>query len=82
MDSLAETPSSNQFFQVREYGRYISTQHKDIYQTPVAKFVFVICPSQSYIKTAVVLLATSVKRPNMDDYKKLALCIRYIRSKV
>ena len=46
----------------------------------VAKIFFMRCHSQLNLKTIIALLTTGVNYPNLDNYKNLARCARYIRA--
>ena len=48
----------------------------------VAKILFVSCCSQTYLNMDTSFLTKRVKYPNLDYYKKLALCVRRIRAKM
>ena len=82
MDGLTETPNANRIFHVREDGAKLSRQHQDLFQTLVSKILFVGCQWQPNPKTAIDLLITRVKHTNLDGYKNLARCGRYIRATV
>ena len=48
----------------------------------VANILFVSCHSQTNLKSSIEFLTTRVNQPNLDNYKKLARCVRYIRDTV
>ena len=79
MDSLIDTSAANHLFQVRDDGGDLSLQQKDLYRTLAENILFVSCCLQPDLKTSISLLTTRVKQPNIENYKKLARCIRYIR---
>ena len=66
-------------FIVREYEGTLTGTQADLFQTLVAKILFVRCRSRPDLKMALAFLTTRVLNPDEDDYKKLARTIPYIR---
>ena len=79
MDSVSDTPASNHMFQVQEYGGTLTPVQANLFQTCLAKILFVSCRSRSDLKTVPSFLTTRVLNPDEDNYKKLDCTIQYIR---
>ena len=61
MDNLVETLYANHIFQVGEDGGEISTNNQDLFWTLAENIIFMICRSQTDIKTTIDFLTTRVK---------------------
>ena len=57
----------------------LSEEHADLFHHMTAKLLFLCKRSRPDIQTAVAFLCTRVKCPDIDDYKKLARVIKYLR---
>ena len=79
MDNAAKTPETNHVFQVQEDGGMLASLQADLFRNLVAKILFVSFQSRPGLKTALSFFTMQVRNPDQDDYKKLALAIRYTR---
>ena len=80
MVDIYKTPSANNMFIVREYEGTLTGTQADLFQTLVAKILFVRCRSRPDLKMALDFLTTQVRNPDGDEYKKLNRTIHYIGS--
>ena len=80
MDGLAETPAASHLFQTRTDAKSMSREQADLFRTMVAKILFVACRSRPDLKLALAFLTTRVRNPDLDDHRKLARLVRYIRA--
>ena len=77
----APTPAASHLFQVRSEGtEHLPKDKADVFHHMVAKLLFLSQRARPDIKTAVSFLCTRVKSPDMDDWKKLARVMRYLRA--
>jgi hypothetical protein len=77
---VAATPAGNHLFQVnKENPVLLEEKEKEFFHHNVAKLLFLSKRARPDIQTAVAFLTTWVKSPDVDDYKKLARVMRYLR---
>jgi hypothetical protein len=84
MDGEAPTPASNHLFDVNEKSAEMQLDKKtaDLFHHNVAKLLFLCKRARPDIQTSVSFLCTRVKKPDVDDYKKLARVMKYLRSTI
>jgi len=80
MSGTARTPASAFLFEINNKNPEYLTIHKaNEFHTLVAKLLFLCKRARRDIQTAVSFLYTRVKKPDVDDYKKLGRVIKYLR---
>lgn len=83
MDGYSRTPAPMNLLEVRATdgdNMKLSEEDGDAYHHMTAKLLFLCKRARPDIQTSVAFLTTRVKDPHLDDYKKLARCMRYLRS--
>jgi hypothetical protein len=80
MGGVAATPASNHLFTVNNSPEHLDKETADLFHHLTAKLLFVAKRARPDIQTAVAFLTTRVKKPDKDDYKKLARVMKYLRS--
>ena len=79
MAGTAVTPAANYLFQVKEGSTLLDDDTAEIFHHLVAKLLYLCKRVRPDIMTAVAFLTTRVSKPDVDDYRKLARCIKYLR---
>jgi hypothetical protein len=79
MQGTATTPAGDHLFKTRENAQKLDDATKDHFHSLVAKLQWVTQRGRPDIHVAISFLQTRVKNPDMDDYKKLARVIKYLR---
>jgi hypothetical protein len=79
MDGIAVTPAAGDLFTVREDSDALDGPHADTYHRLTAKLLYLCKRARPDLQTTVAFLTTRVVQPNVDDWKKLTRCIRYLR---
>ena len=80
MKGTSPTPAANHLFTVNEScPTYLSPAQSEMFHHMVAQLLFLCKRARPDIQTAVSFLCTRVKRPDTDDYRKLARVIKYLR---
>jgi hypothetical protein len=73
MHGISTTPEASHLFQVNNKSPgYLTMEKTNLFHTMVAKLLFLAKRAQPDILTAVSFLCTRVKKPDVDDYKKIA----------
>ncbi len=76
----AATPASNHLFTVNEDNpEPLDDKKAEFFHHLVAKLLFLCKRARPDLQTAVAFLTTRVRAPDMDDYKKLARVMKYLR---
>ena len=79
MQSTAATTAANHLFPVDEEAEKLEEQRAQIFHTFTAKLLFLCKRARPDIQTAVAFLTTRVIAPDVDDWKKLARVVNYLR---
>jgi hypothetical protein len=79
MAGTAAMPAADHLFTVSEEPEYLDDTTSELFHHLTAKLLFLAKRARPDIQTAVAFLTTRVKRPDKDDYKKLARVIKYLR---
>ena len=74
-----KTPAANHLFIVNPSATKLTTSQADGYHHLVAKMLYLAKRSRPDIQPTVSFLCTRVKSPDVDDWKKLGRCMRYLR---
>jgi len=72
----APTPAADDLFAAGK-GTKLNPKHAEVFRTFVAKALFACKRARPDIHTAVALLCTRVKNPNLEDWKKLIRLLKY-----
>eukprot|EP00980_Cylindrotheca_fusiformis_P016285 scaffold4840_cov147-Cylindrotheca_fusiformis.AAC.1 len=82
-EDLSKGPSVNpaalHLFQVNESQTKLPAQVQELFHHLTAKLLYLCKRTRGDLQTAVSFLTTRVQAPDVDDYKKLGRCLRYIR---
>jgi hypothetical protein len=73
------TPAGEHLFTVTENPTYLDDPDAELFHHLTAKLLFLCKRARPDLQTAVAFLTTRVKRPDVDDYKKLGRVIKYLR---
>jgi hypothetical protein len=79
MDGIAVTPAAGDLFTVRKDSDALDGPRADTYHRLTAKLLYLCKRARPDLQTTVAFLTTRVVQPNVDDWKKLTRCIRYLR---
>jgi hypothetical protein len=82
MAGEAATPAASHLFQVNKDADKLDEERAQLFNHNVAKLLFLCKQACPDIQTAMAFLCTWVKEPDIDDYKKLARTMRYLRGTV
>jgi hypothetical protein len=83
MEGVAATPASPHLFTVNtENPTLLDTEQSEMFHRNVAKLLFLCKRARPDIQTAISFLCTRVKKPDTDDYKKLARVMKYLRGSI
>lgn len=82
MQGEAVTPAAHHLFSVDEKAIRLDEDKAQFFHHLTAKLLFLSKRARPDIQTAVAFLTTRVKGPDVDDYKKLARVLRYLRGSV
>jgi len=83
MDGEAPSPAANHLFEINETNpERLSDEMAEMFHHNVARLLFLCKRARPDIQTAVAFLSTRVKGPDMDDWKKLARVMRYLRATI
>jgi hypothetical protein len=81
MDGVANSPAADHLFKVNTTDpTKLSEQESIFFHHYTAKLLFLCKRARPDIQTAVAFLSTRVKDPDLDDYKKLARVMKYLRA--
>ena len=70
LDGSAETPAGQDLF-ANKGGELLSDEMREVFHTFVAKCLFMCNRSRPDIQPMIAVLATRVREPTSDDWKKL-----------
>ena len=79
MSGHAATPAAHQLFTVNDKAEKISDEKSKQYHHLTAKLLYLSKRARPDLQTAVAFLCKRVKQPDVDDWKKLGRCLRYLR---
>jgi hypothetical protein len=79
MTGTAATPGANHLFNVNDEAEKLSPEKLDKYHQMTAKLLYLSKRARPDIQPTVAFMCTRVKSPDVDDWKKLGCCIRYLR---
>ena len=79
MSGHAATPAALHLFTINEDAEKLSDADSDKFHHLTAKLLYLSKRARPDLQTAVAFLCKRVKQPDVDDWKKLSRCIRYLR---
>ena len=79
MKRTSTTPAANHLFQTNENAEKLSAMDAMLYHHLVAKLLYLGKRTRLDLLTAVSFLCTRIQSPDVDDFKKLGRCLRYLR---
>ena len=79
MGGTAATPAAEHLFKTRQNAGDLDHETKELFHHITAQLLFLCKRGRPDVQTAVSFLCTRVKKPDNDDYKKLARVIKYLR---
>lgn len=79
MDGEVEMPAADHLFQINPNGQRVSKEVAERFHTMVAKLLFLAKRARPEIQTAIAFLCTRTQATDVDDYRKLARVIKYLR---
>jgi len=82
MEGTASTPAANHLFDINPNCDKLDPERSELFHHITAQLLYLCKRARPDIQTAVAFLCTRVTSPDLDDWKKLARCIRYLRGTV
>jgi hypothetical protein len=79
MDGLAVTPAASNLFTVRKDAEKLDNERAETYHHITAQLLYLCQRARPDLQPTVAFLTTRVTQPDIDDWKKLTRCIRYLR---
>ena len=79
MNGTAPAPAASHLFDMDETAEILPNYLADLYLHNTAKLLFLCKRARPDLQTAVSFLCTRVKKPDVDNYKKLCQTMRYLR---
>ena len=79
MEQPLHRPAASHLFDVNEIAETLPNYFADLHHHNSAKLIFLCKRARPDLQTAVSFLCTRVKKPDVDDYKKLCLTMRYLQ---
>jgi len=82
MEGTASTPAANHLFDVNPNCDKLDGECSELFHHITAQLLYLCKHARPDIQTTVAFLCTWVTSPDLDDWKKLGCCIRYLRGTV
>ena len=79
MKGTSTTPAANHLFQTNENADKLGVTDAVLYHHLVAKLLYLGKQTRPDLLTAISFLCTRIQNPDVDDFKKLGRCLRYLR---
>ena len=79
MKGTSTTPAANHLFQTNENAEKLGVTDAVLYHHLVAKLLYLGKGTRPDLLTAISFLCTRIQNPDVDDFKKLGRCLRYLR---
>jgi hypothetical protein len=73
------TPAASHLFQINDDADKLDEDTAQFFHYNFARLPFLCKQARPNVQTAVAFLCNRVKAPGIDDYKKLARTMRYLR---
>ena len=79
MKGSLPTPAANYLFQTNENAEKLNAMDAVLYHHLVAKLLYLGKGTRPDLLTAISFLCTRIQSPDVDNFKKLGRCLRYLR---
>ena len=79
MKGSAATPAANHLFQINPEMIKLDMKQAETFHHLMAKLLYLCKRTRPDLQTAVAFLTTRVQNPDIDDFKKLGQCLRYVQ---
>ena len=79
MDGVAVTPSTSNLFTIRKDAEKLDDERAEVYHHISAQLLYLCQHARPDLQPTVAFLTTRVMQPDIDNWKKLTRCIRYLR---
>ena len=79
MKGTSTTPAANHLFQTNENAEKLGATDAVLFHHLVAKLLYLGKRTRPDLLTAISFLYTRIQNPDVDDFKKLGRCMRYLR---
>jgi hypothetical protein len=79
MLGTAATPAAKTLFEINDAAPKLEPERAEQFHHLTAKTLYLCKRVRPDLQTAVAFLCTRVKQPDLDDWKKLGRCMRYLR---
>ena len=82
MEGEAATPAAEHLFKTNDTPTHLNDEKAMFFHHNVAKLLFLCKRARPDLQTTVAFLSTRVQKPDVDDYKKLARAMKYLRKTI
>jgi hypothetical protein len=79
MKGVSTTPVANHLFTINDRAQKLSKDDVEMFHHMTAKTLYLSKRARPDLQLAVSFLTTRVQAPDVDDWKKLGRCMRYLR---
>ena len=79
MKGVAVTPAASHLNEVNDKAEKLSDTRRDTFHHLTAKILYLSKRARPDLQTAVSFLTTQIMQPDIDDWKKLSRCLKYLR---
>jgi hypothetical protein len=79
MSGTAATPAANHLFEISPNAKKLDSNDSELFHHITAQLLYLCKRSRPDIQTSIAFLCSRVAQPDIDDWKKLSRCIRYLR---
>ena len=79
MKGVAVTPAASHLNEVNDKAEKLSDTRRDTFHHLTAKILYLSKRARPDLQTAVSFLTTRIMQPDIDDWKKLSRCLKYLR---
>ena len=79
MKGVAVTPAASHLNEVNDKAEKLSDAKRDTFHHLTAKLLYLSKRARPDLQTAVSFLTTRIVHPDIDDWKKLLRCLKYLR---
>ena len=79
MKGVAVTPAASHLNEVNEKAEKLSDARRDTFHHLTAKLLYLSNRARPDLQTAVSFLTTRIMHPDIDDWKKLSRCLKYLK---
>ena len=79
MKGVAMTPAASHLNEVNDNAEKLSDTRRDTFHHLTAKLLYLSKRARPDLQTAVSFLTTRIMHPDIDDWKKLSRCLKYLK---